>query len=272
MKKLLFSLTLLIALILAACGNDVETASGAEEDKMISLIIFDNPAYVDATEIAKEEALKLGYTLDVTYLNDIVQPNEAVNAKEKFGNWFQHVAYLNQYNADHKGDLVPTFDIFTDVAGLYSTKIKSIKELQENAVVAIPVDPSNNGRALFMLQNLGLLKLKEGISVTEASLLDVVENPLNIQFKEVDQLMLSRMINDVDLAFIFASTLSAGELDDAVPIIVENVEEVSDYMESIAIHKDNIDDPKVEILRQAFQNDRVKASFEKNFPNVILGW
>lgn len=277
-KSLLLLLTLLFVVFVSACSNneknsDTPDKSSNQEGKTISLIVFDNPAYVDATKIAVEEAAKLGYTIDVKYLNDIIQPNEAVNAKEAFGNWFQHKAYLEQYNRDHKSDLVSTFDIYIDVAGLYSTKHDSIKEIKKNAIVAIPVDPSNNGRALFMLEDLGLIKLKEGVKVTEASLLDIKENPLNLQFKEVDQLMLSRTIDDVDLAFAFASTLSTGQLDKANEIVVEkNLDEIGVYMESIAIHKDNINDKKVEILRKAFQNDRVKKVFEKNFPNVILGW
>lgn len=271
---------LLLIVILSACSSKEETHNtpntnkqSTNEDKTISLIVFDNPAYVEATKIAIEEAAKLGYELDVKYINDIIQPNGAVNAKEVFGNWFQHKAYLDQYNADQNAELISTFDIYIDVAGLYSTKHDSIKDIKENAVVAIPVDPSNNGRALFMLEELGLLQLKKGLKVTEASLVDIVENPLNLQFKEVDQLMLSRTINDVDLAFAFASTLSTGQLDNANTIFVENdLDKIGVYMETVAVHKDNADDPKVEILRQAFQNDRVKQAFEKNLPNVVLGW
>ncbi|MED3763383.1 MetQ/NlpA family ABC transporter substrate-binding protein [Ureibacillus terrenus] len=275
MKRIYYYLFLILTVaILAACEENTEKVqANKQDDKTISLIVFDNPAYVEATEIAKEEAKKLGYTLDVTYINDIIQPNEAVNAKEAFGNWFQHKAYLNQFNLDHHTNLVPTFDIYIDVAGLYSTKHDSIDDIKENAVIAIPIDPSNNGRALFMLEDLGLIKLKKGKKVTETSLLDIEENPLNLQFREVDQLMLSRVIDDVDLAFAFASTLSTGNLDHAKPIIIEdNIEEISDYMETIAVHKDNADDSKIKILRQAFQNDRVKETFHKNFPKVILGW
>jgi len=278
MKKQILLLVTILILVLSGCSGKEKNNSSSDnkstkEDKTISLIVFDNPAYVDATKIAVEEAEKLGYTLDVKYLNDIIQPNEAVNAKEAFGNWFQHKAYLEQYNLDHKADLVPSFDIYIDVAGLYSTKHDSIKDIKKDAVVAIPVDPSNNGRALFMLEDLGLIKLKEGVKVTEASLLDIKENPLNLSFKEVDQLMLSRTIDDVDLAFAFASTLSTGQLDKANEIFVENnLDEIGVYMETVAVHKDNINDAKVEVLRKAFQNDRVKAAFEKNFPKVILGW
>ncbi|MBO2537336.1 MetQ/NlpA family ABC transporter substrate-binding protein [Rummeliibacillus suwonensis] len=279
MKKSLLLLTLIIALILGACSSGKNNAGtsnnhqSSKKDKTISLIVFDNPAYVEATKIAIQQAAKLGYQLDVKYMNDIIQPNEAVNAKEAFGNWFQHKAYLEQYNLDHHTDLVPTFDIYIDVAGLYSTKHDSIDDIKKNAVVAIPVDPSNNGRALFMLEDLGLIKLKKGVKVTEASLLDIKENPLHLRFKEVDQLMLSRTIDDVDLAFAFASTLSTGKLDRAKQIVVEkNTKEIAPYMETIAVQKDSVNDPKIEILRKAFQNDKVKKAFEKNFPNVILGW
>ena len=163
-KQVLFFVSLILLLFTTACGSSQSTSS--KEDKEISLIVFDNPAYVDVTKIAQEEVEKQGYKLKVTYLNDIVQPNEAVDKKEAFGNWFQHKAYLEQFNKDHKTDLVPTFDLYIDVAGLYSTKHKSLKELKKGAIVAIPIDPSNNGRALFMLQEHGLLKLKDGVNIT----------------------------------------------------------------------------------------------------------
>lgn len=268
MKKHGFIL-IIVLLVLSACGN----VSSNIEDKEISLIVFDNPAYVDVTEIAKEEVEKQGYTLNVTYLNDIIQPNQAVNEKEAFGNWFQHKAYLEQFNKDYKTDLAPTFDLYIDVAGLYSTKHDSIDDIQKGAIVAIPIDPSNNGRALFMLQDQGLLKLKDGISVIKASPKDIIENPLQLKFKEVDQLMLSRTIDDVDLAFAFASTISTGQLDRAYELAVEKDDErIHPYLETIAVHKDNVDSEKVEVLKKAFQNDRVEEVFAKNFPNIILGW
>lgn len=271
MKKHALFLLSIILLILTACSSVQSTSN--TDDKEISLIVFDNPAYVDVTKIAKEEVEKQGYKLNVTYVNDIVQPNEAVNAKEAFGNWFQHKAYLEQFNKDHNTDLVPTFDLYIDVAGLYSTKHKSLKELKKGAIVAIPIDPSNNGRALFMLQEHGLLKLKDGVNILHASPADIVENPLNLKFKEVDQLMLSRTIDDVDLAFAFSSTLSTGKLDKANELAVEkNNDDIKPYLETIAVHKDNKNSKKVEVLRKAFQNDRVKKVFKDNFPNVILGW
>lgn len=268
-KYLLFFMVISLVFVMTACSS----SSSSKEDKEISLIVFDNPAYVDVTEIAKEEVEKQGYTLKVTYINDIIQPNQAVNEKEAFGNWFQHVAYLNQFNKDYKTDLVPSFDLYIDVAGLYSTKHKSIDEIKEGAIVAIPIDPSNNGRALFMLQEEGLLKLKDGVDVITASTTDIIENPLNLKFKEVDQLMLSRTIDDVDLAFAFASTISTGELDQANQLAVEKDNEtIKPYMETVVVHKDNLDSEKIEVLRKGFQNDRVKKVFEENFPNVILGW
>lgn len=270
-KLLLLFLVSILAITAAACGN--EKAASSEEDKEISIIVFDDPVFKKIAEIAVDEVRKQGYTLKPIYMNDIVQPNKIVDNKEAYANYFQHVAYLNQFNEDQGTKVIPAFHTFIDPAGLYSKKHKSIKEIPEGGTIAIPLDPANNGRALFMLQKEGLLKLKEGIEVVHTSVNDITENPLHLKFKEVDQQMLGRTIDDVDAGFMFtAIAVSSGLNPDDALVLEDENDDIEPYSLVVGIHPDNKDSAKNEVLKKAFQNDKVKKVLKENYPLVITAW
>lgn len=254
---------------LTACSS---TATTNESDE-ISIIVFDDPVFKQIAEIAVDEVKKQGYTLKPIYMNDIIQPNKIVDNKEAFANYFQHTAYLNQFNEDQGTEVVPAFKTFIDPAGLYSTKHTSLKSIPEGGIVAIPVDPANNGRALFMLQKEGLLKLREGVDVVHASPKDIIENPLQLKFKEVDQQMLGRTIKDVDLGFMFtAIAVSSGLKTEDALILEDENDDIAPYNLVVGVHPDNVDTEKTKVLQKAFQNERVKKVLKDNYPLVITGW
>lgn len=274
-KKLLYFIFISLLLLTAACSSNESNASEGSEskDKEISIIVFDDPVFKQIADIAVEEVGKQGYTLKPIYMNDIIQPNEIVDSKEADANYFQHIAYLNQFNEDHGTKVVPAFHTFIDPAGLYSRKHKSLDEIPKGGTVAIPLDPANNGRALFMLQKEGLLKLKDGIEVVHASPNDIIENPLNLKFKEVDQQMLGRTIEDVDLGFMFtAIAVSSGLSPDDALVLEDKNDDIEPYSLVVGVHPDDKDSEKTGVLRKAFQNDRVEKVLKENYPLVITAW
>lgn len=273
--NLLFSIILSLLLLTTACSSNQSSANeqSDSQNKEISIIVFDDPVFKQIADIAVEEVAKQGYTLKPIFMNDIVQPNEIVDKKEAYANYFQHIAYLNQFNADHGTKVVPAFQTFIDPAGLYSKKHKSLSEIPKGGTVAIPLDPANNGRALFMLQKEGLLKLKAGVDVVHASPNDIIENPLNLKFKEVDQQMLGRTLEDVDLGFMFTAVAVSSGLNPKDALVLEDQkDDIKPYSLVVGVNPENKDSKKTEVLRKAFQNDRVKRVLKDHYPLVITAW
>ena len=276
MKKYVLKLIFIsLLLFITACSSEETKGSGAanSENKEISIVVFDDPVFKRIADIAVDEVKKQGYTLKPIFMNDIIQPNKIVDSKEAFANYFQHVAYLNQFNEDQGTNVVPAFHTFIDPAGFYSKKHKSLSEIPVGGTIAIPLDPANNGRALFMLQKEGLLKLKEGVEVVHTSTNDIIENPLNLKFKEVDQQMLGRTIEDVDAGFMFtAIAISSGLSSDDALVLEDENDDIEPYSLVVGVHRDDKDSEKTEILRKAFQNDRVKKVLKENYTLVITAW
>ncbi len=269
-KYIVLLLTIFTSGALYGCG--IGNVSGSE-DKSISLVMNESPEIKEIASIVEEEVKKQGYELEPIYLTDIIQPNKVVDSKEYDANFFQHQAYLNQFNKDQGTNVVAAFELFNVPAGLYSKHYDSIDQVPDGATIAIPIDPANNGRALFMLQDQGLLKLTEGVEVIHASLKDIVENPKNLKFKEVEQQMLARAISDVDLGFLFTSVAEdAGVTQDDAVVIEKQDKNLSYYNLIVGVHPDNVDAEKTKVLQKAFQNDRVKEAIEKAFTSAHILW
>lgn len=273
MKKISFIvLAVLVSILLVACNgsNDGKT-SAASGDKNITLVANESPEITKILNVVAEEVEKQGYSLENIFLTDIIQPNKVVDSKEYDANFFQHQAYLNQFNKDYGTNVQAAFQLFNVPAGLYSTKYDSIEEIPDGATIAIPIDTANIGRALFMLEDQGLIKLKEDLEVINATPKDIVENSKKLVFKEVDQQMLSRAIADVDLGFLFTSSAdSAGITEDNLVVLEENEEDLAFYNLVVGVHKDNLESEKTKVLQKAFQSDRVKETLKSAFPKANI--
>lgn len=269
MKKLfLLTLTVITSILLVACGGGSST-----EDKKITLAVFEDPVFKAIADVAKEEVKKEGYELELKSVSDIVTPNSLVDAGDVYANFFQHYAFMNEYNKGNNSDLVGAFEVFVDPSGLYSNKWKNLSEIPYKGKVSIPNDPANNGRALFMLQKEGLLKLKEGLSVTEVTVKDIVENPKNLQFVEVEQQMLGRTLQDVDLGFMFTAIAVSNGLDPKDALVIETKEDdIQPFTLVVTTNPEDKDNEKTEVLRKGFQNERVREILEENYPLVITNW
>ncbi|MFD2673168.1 MetQ/NlpA family ABC transporter substrate-binding protein [Marinicrinis sediminis] len=224
MKKtmgLFLSIALLV--VLAACGgvnntsntnNEINTNSGTASNGAADQGEQNNQGEkttlsVAATPVPHAEILKFvapmleeqGIELEIKEFTDYVQPNVQVNESAIDVNFFQHQPYLDQFNTDNGMNLISVAGIHVEPFGGYSDRITSLDELKEGAVVAIPNDPTNGGRALLLLEQQGLITLNPEAGIN-ATLKDIEQNPQNLDIKEFEAAMLPRMLRDVDLALI----------------------------------------------------------------------
>jgi len=264
----------LLSCLLVACDarKDSHATSGAaKDDKVIKHIMSDAAFNSELAPILKAEVAKQGYTLNWVVVNDIIQPNKLVDDGSADSNSFQHEPYFDQFVTDHglKNVVRGFYTVFTS-SGLYSKKYKSLEQVPDGATFGIPVDPANNGRALFMLRDKGLLKMKDGVTVTHARLKDITENPHHFRFKEVDQLMLQRALDDVDVGFLFSAIAMKAGFDfqkDSLAMEGRGVD--SPFKGMVAIRKDLVGSPKIEVLKRAYESEAIKAFYQKHYGDAI---
>ncbi|MBQ9615115.1 MAG: methionine ABC transporter substrate-binding protein, partial [Selenomonadaceae bacterium] len=208
MKKLFAIIaSLAFALVaLAGCGGSQQASSGsaaATSSGVKTLKIGATPVpHAEILEQIKPELEKEGIKLEIVEFSDYVQPNLALNDKELDANFFQHEPYLLNFVGEHKEvKLKNAGGIHVEPMGVYSKKIKDLKELADGASIAIPNDPTNGGRSLLLLEKAGLLKLKAGIG-EKATVQDIAENPKHLKFQEVEAAQVPRTLEDVDAAVI----------------------------------------------------------------------
>jgi D-methionine transport system substrate-binding protein len=259
-------------------GGAVAMASGckrkpASDTKTLKFIMSDIGFNAELEPIISAELAKRGFSLDWVVVNDIILPNEMVDSGQADANAFQHQPYFDQFVKDHDlHNIVRGFYTTYTPSGLYSKKYKSITDVPNGALFAIPVDPANNGRALFMLRDRGLLSLRPGVEVTHASLRDITANPHQFRFVQVDQMMLQRTYQDVDVAFMFSLFAKQAGLDplhDAVAL--ESLAgETTPYKGLVAIRKDLVGSPKIRALQAVYASPELKAFYRRKYGDAIV--
>ncbi len=221
-------------------------------------------------EVAKVAA-PMGLDIDVVEFSDYVIPNTALADGDIQANSFQHVPYLDNQMKDRGFDLTVVGNTITTPMGIYSDKIKDMADLADGAKVAIPNDPTNGGRALLLLQDLGLVTLAEGTGLVPSPL-DISENPKNLEFLELDAAQLPRTLADADIAIIntnFAIAAGLSPKDDS--IAMEKAD--SPYVNVIVVRKGDEDQPWVKTLVEAYHSDEVKKFIDESYKGaVITSW
>ena len=247
MKKTLLAL----ALVLAFAGQAV-----AAETITVGVTPF---PHKDIMEIAKPLLEKEGYTLKIQEFTDYVQPNMALAEKSLDANFFQHIPYLDNMNAEKKLDLAWIAKVHIEPLGLYSKKIKSLDELKSGDTIAVPSDPTNGARALRLLENNGIIKLKEGELVTAR---DIVENPTGLKFIELDAAQLPRTLEDVTASVINTNFASeAGLIPSRDAIVIEGKD--SPYANVLVIRAADKDTPMAKALIKAVNSPEVREYITK---------
>ncbi|ASY57673.1 MULTISPECIES: MetQ/NlpA family ABC transporter substrate-binding protein [Sinorhizobium] len=256
--------------ILLAASLALAFAAGAANAETIKVGVTPGP-HAQIMEKVKEVAAGKGLDIEILEFSDYVVPNQALADGELNANSFQHKPYLDNQVADRGYDIVSVAYTVNFPMGVYSKKVNSLEELAEGATVAIPNDPTNGGRALLILADKGLIKLKEGAGL-KVGPADVAENPKNFTFAELDAAQLPRSLDDVDAAVINTNyALEAGLDPSKDPIAREG--EKAPYVNIIAVNGKDKDAPWVKTLIDAYHNDTVKAFVNETFKgSVIAGW
>lgn len=276
------SIVLILALILAlsACQNTAtddsykqnqpsNEATGNHSMDKVSLKVGATPVpHAEILNLVKPMLEAEGVTLEVVELTDYVIPNTSLNDKQIDANFFQHMPYLEEFNQQNKMNLVSVAKIHVEPMGAYSFKIKSKDEIVDGAVVAVPNDATNEGRALLLLQAQGLIKLKDqtGLSQTPA---DIVENPKNLKFEELEAATLPRVLPDVDFAIINTNyALEAGFNPNKDALFMEGSE--SPYANILVTREDNKEDEAIQKLIKALQSQEVKTFLEEKYQGAVV--
>lgn len=248
MKRLLLSLAMVLALA---------APSFAAEDIVVGVTPF---PHKDIMLAAKPLLAKEGYNLVIKEFTDYVQPNMALASKQLFANFFQHEPYLDNMNKEKKLDLVSIGKVHIEPLGVYSKKIKKLADIKNGNSISVPNDPTNEARALRLLEANGLITIKPGALVTVA---DITKNPLGLKFHELDAAQLPRTLDDVTASVI--NTNFAGEAG-LVPardaLVMEGSE--SPYANIVVVRNEDKDSPKAKALMKAVQSPEVKAYIQKN--------
>ena len=211
-----------------------------------------------------------GITLEIVEFTDYIMPNEALESGEIDANYFQHLPYLESFNVEHGYNLVSAGGIHIEPMALYSTKHASIEDIPDGATIAIPNDPTNEGRALLLLESAGLITLSEDAGI-EAVPSDVVDNPHNFRFSEIEAASLPRVLDDADAAVINGNyAIPAGLIATRDGLYVEGGD--SPYVNVIAVKAGNENNEAVQALVEALKSDEVADFVAQNYPNgeVIL--
>ncbi|MCR4667442.1 MAG: MetQ/NlpA family ABC transporter substrate-binding protein [Desulfovibrio sp.] len=251
MKRFLMVLFCLSFLSLSLPGF-----AGAGEELVIGVTPF---PHKDIALKAKPLLEARGYTLVIREFTDYVQPNMALAGKLLFANFFQHEPYLDNMNQEKKLGLVSLGKVHIEPLGVYSKKIKSLSELKKGDAVSVPNDPTNEARALRLLEANGLITIKSGALVTVA---DIVKNPLALKFHELEAAQLPRALDDVSCAVINTNFAGeAGLIPSRDALVMEGKD--SPYANIIAIRAEDKESPKAKALLEAMQSPEVR-SYIKN--------
>ncbi|WP_261624579.1 MetQ/NlpA family ABC transporter substrate-binding protein [Nesterenkonia marinintestina] len=233
------------------------------------MIVTESAPFQEPTELVKEQLEEDGWTLETTYVTDIIQPNQAVAQGEYDANFFQNISYLDQFNDDHGLDIEPTFAVYEAPGGIYSENFDTLDELPDGAQIAIPVDTANNGRGLKLLADAGLLEIDDSVEVSELSQADITDNPRNLEFVEVDQQSVAQSISDVDAAFAFVRLAAEIGLDAEQALALEGGDVALPFTCVVAANPNFADTEKAEALQDAYQSDEVQEWFDQYQGGVL---
>lgn len=249
-----------LAAAVAVTALSVSAPSFAEDKKELKVGIISGEDE-DVWRVVTAEAARKGLTIETVVFNDYTQPNEALARGEIDANAFQHLPYLENQIKTHGYKIVPVGYTGVWPIGLYSKKHTKAADLPDGAVIGVPNDPSNEGRALRVLQNEGLIKLKDGTGIL-ATIVDIAENPKNLGIKELDAGIVGRSVDDLDAAVVNTDWALKSGLTPDNRIAQEQVDD-NPYRNFIAVREESKDEPWVKPLVESYQNEAVKAEFDR---------
>ena len=266
-KTIAIILTLVLALSLVACGgNKAET-----KDNTITIAASPTP-HAEILSVVAQVLADKGWNLEIKEYTDYVQPNLVVEDGEIDANYFQHVPYLDTFNADNGTHLVSVAMVHYEPFGIYAGTKSAIADLAEGDKVAIPNDGSNRARALLLLEAQGVIKLKDGVGM-DATDLDIVENPLNLDIVQMEAAQIANVRDSVALAVINGNyALQAGLNAGTDALAVEDAASISatTYANVLVVKEGNEQNEKIEALIKAVLSQEVKDYINATYSGAVV--
>ncbi|MBC3796672.1 MetQ/NlpA family ABC transporter substrate-binding protein [Acetobacterium tundrae] len=269
MKK--FGSLLLISIIGLALLTGCAAKSTGADDKTITVGASPTP-HAEILKVAGEVLADEGYTLQIKEFTDYVQPNLTLQSGELDANYFQHLPYLEDFNTKNNTKLVSAGAIHYEPLGLYPGKTKTLDALADGSTIAIPNDTTNEARALLLLQTNGLIKINPSVGL-EATPKDIIENPKNIQFAELEAAQLARSLQDVDLAVINGNYAIEAGLNVSTDAIAKEEKDslaAQTYANIVAVRAGDENSAKTVALMKALKSDKVKAYIEDTYKGAVV--
>lgn len=266
--------TAALAFGLTACGTDSDPASksetGANADTSKALVVAASPTpHADILGFVKKNlAEKAGLKLEVKEFTDYVLPNTATETGQVDANFFQHQPYLDDFNKKNDTHLVSVGTVHLEPLGLYSKKVKDLGDIKSGQTIAVPNDTTNEGRALQLLAENGLITLKDGVG-TSAKLSDITDKK-GLEFKELEAATVPRALNDVDAAVINGNYAIEADLKPATDALALEKADGNPYANIIAVKKGNEKDARVEKLVKLLHSDEVKKFIEDSYQGSVI--
>ncbi|MET8415396.1 MetQ/NlpA family ABC transporter substrate-binding protein [Streptomyces sp. NPDC005098] len=263
-----------LAFGLTACGTSSDPASksetGAKADTSKALVVAASPTpHADILNFVKKNlAAKAGLKLEVKEFTDYVLPNTATENGQVDANFFQHVPYLDDFNKKNNTHIVAVADVHLEPLGLYSKKVKDLKDIKAGQTIAVPNDTTNEGRALQLLAANGLITVKDGVG-TNAKLSDITDKK-GLEFKELEAATVPRALNDVDAAVINGNYAIEAKLQPAKDALVLEKAEDNPYANILAVKAGNEKDARVQKLVKLLHSDEVKKFIEDTYQGSVV--
>lgn len=259
----------LAALALTGCSSSNNSNS---DDKKITVAAVPTPHAEILNNAVAPILEKEGYTLEVKEFTDYVQPNDVTENGDVDANYFQHGPYLDNFNQEKGTHLVSVTAIHFEPMGIYSKSISDLKQLKDGAKVAVPNDATNEARALLLLQQEGLITLKDGVGVT-ATVNDIVSNPKNLTFNELEAANVPNVVDDVDIAIINGNyAIAAGFKVNTDALAVESAdsEAAKTYANLLVVKDGNQDSDKIKALAEALNSDEVRDYINNTYEGAVV--
>ena len=257
----------------AAAGQEAPAAAAAEapEDNHITVAASPTP-HAEILAQVKPILEAQGYELEVIEFEDYVQPNNVVDSGEIDANYFQHINYLEDFNANHSTDLAIAGRIHYEPFGIYPGTKATLEEIADGDTIAIPNDPTNEARALLLLEANGIITLKEGAGIT-ATVNDIESKAVDVQLNEVEAAQVSRYKDEMSYVvlngnYALAAGFKAGT--DALALEKGDSEAIQQYVNVIAVKAGNEELPKIKALVDALKSDEIRQYISDTFEGAVI--
>lgn len=274
-KKLIaLAATAALTLSLAACsnGNSSSTAENSSSDATSTVIrVGASPSpHAEILEFAKDQLAEKGYTLEIVEFTDYVMPNVALTEGDLDANFFQHTPYLTNYNESNGTDLVSACKVHFEPMGLYSETLTDVAAVSEGSKVGVPNDPTNEARALNLLEAQGLIKLREGAGLN-ATPLDIEENPLKLEFVELEAAQLPRNLSEFAIAAINGNyAIEAGILDKGIVNESSDSASAQEYANILAVRNGELESEKTKALVEVLGSDSTREYINTQYQDQFI--